>query len=405
MQDSLLIVVLAMLSMVGPIGIDTYLPSLPAIGSTFRASAAAVQQTLSIYILCMAVMMLFFGTLSDSFGRRRVLVVAMAVFTVTSFAAAWAPTLGALVVLRALQGLASGAGGIVGRAMVQDHFKGHDAQRATAVVMMVFGVAPALAPIIGGWMQTTWGWRSTFVFMGGFSALMWLICVRFLPETLPPAKRSPFVWGPIGRNYLRCVRDRQFVLLSLSLAFVFGGVALYVGSAAAFVMTILHQSETAFGWLFVPMIGGMVMGSGVSGRLAHRVDPGRLIGVGFAVMVVAVAANLIYTAVWVARVPFAVMPIFVYTFGLALAMPGLSVRALARFPSMTGLAASMQGFIQMFLFAMISGLVAPLLFDSAFKLAAAHGVTVLVGLALWALAIRGGQTLDNAMMLQGRVDS
>jgi MFS transporter, DHA1 family, multidrug resistance protein len=396
MQDSLLIVVLAMLSMVGPIGIDTYLPSLPAIGSAFGASAVAVQQTLSIYILCMAVMMLFFGTLSDSFGRRRVLVVAMAVFTVTSFAAAWAPTLGTLVVLRALQGLASGAGGIVGRAMVQDHFKGHDAQRATAVVMMVFGVAPALAPVIGGWMQTTWGWRSIFLFMGGFSALMWVICVRFLPETLPPAKRSPFVWGPIARNYLRCVRDRQFVLLSLSLAFVFGGVALYVGSAAAFVMTILHQPETGFGWLFVPMIGGMVIGSGVSGRLAHRVDPGRLIAVGFAVMAAAVAINLVYTALWVVGLPFAVMPIFGYTFGLALAMPGLSVKALGRFPSMSGLAASMQGFIQMFLFAIISGLVAPLLFDSAFKLAAGHAVTVLVGLVLWRLARRGGQTLDNA---------
>jgi MFS transporter, DHA1 family, multidrug resistance protein len=396
MQDSLLIVVLAMLSMVGPIGIDTYLPSLPALGIAFGASAVAVQQTLSIYILCMAVMMLFFGTLSDSFGRRSVLIVAMAVFTATSFAAAWAPSLGVLLVLRALQGLASGAGGIVGRAMVQDHFKGHDAQRATAVVMMVFGLAPALAPVLGGWMQTTWGWRSTFVFMGSFSALMWFVCVRFLPETLPPAKRSPFVLGPIARNYLRCVRDRQFVLLSLSLAFVFGGVALYVGSAAAFVMNILHQSETAFGWLFVPMIGGMVIGSGVSSRLAHRIAPGRLIWAGFGVMVAAVAMQLAYTANWVARVPFAVMPIFVYTFGLALAMPGLSVRALSRFPRMSGLAASMQGFIQMFLFAMVSGLVAPLLFDSAFKLAAGHAVTVFVGLALWTLVSRGGQTSDNA---------
>ena len=130
MQDTLLIIVLALLSMVGPIGIDTYLPSLPAIGSTFAASPVAVQQTLSIYILCMALMMLFFGTLSDSFGRRKVLIVAMAVFTLTSFAAAWAPSLGVLLVIRALQGLASGAGGIVGRAMIQDHFKGHDVQRA-----------------------------------------------------------------------------------------------------------------------------------------------------------------------------------------------------------------------------------------------------------------------------------
>ena len=396
MQDSLLILVLALLSMVGPIGIDTYLPSLPAIADTFAASPVAVQQTLSIYILCMAVMMLFFGTLSDSFGRRKVLVAALTVFTLTSFAAALAPSLGALLVLRALQGLASGAGSIVGRAMVQDHFKGHDAQRATAVIMMVFGLAPAIAPVLGGWMQTTWGWRSTFVFMGSFSALMGFICVRYLPETLPPAKRTPFVLGPIARNYLRCVHDRQFVLLSLSLAFVFGGVALYVGSAAAFVMNILGQSETAFAWLFVPMIGGMVIGSGLGSRLAHQVAPERLMAVGFGVMVAAVAVNLVYAGLWVVRVPYAVMPIFAYTFGLALAMPGLSVQALARFPGMSGLAASMQGFIQMFLFAMVSGLVAPLLFDSAFKLALGHAVTVLAGLVLWALAVRGAQTSDNA---------
>lgn len=396
MQDSLLILVLAMLSMVGPIGIDTYLPSLPAIGNTFSASPVAVQQTLSIYILCMAVMMLFFGTLSDSFGRRKVLVAAMAVFTLTSFAAAWAPSLGALLVLRALQGLASGSGGVVGRAMIQDHFKGHDVQRATAVVMMVFGLAPAIAPVLGGWMQTTWGWRSTFLFMGGFSALMGLICVRFLPETLPPSKRTSFVLGPIARNYLRCVRDRQFMLLSLSLAFVFGGVALYVGSAAAYVMGILHQSETAFAWLFVPMIGGMVIGSGLSGRLAHQVAPTRMIAVGFALMGVAVVVSLFYTSFWIARVPYAVMPFFVYTLGLALAMPGLSVQALGRFPQMSGLAASMQGFIQMFLFAILSGVLAPLLFDSAFKLAAGHAVTVLLGLGLWALAVRSSSPSDNA---------
>lgn len=396
MQDSLFIIVLAMLSMVGPIGIDTYLPSLPAIGHTFAASPVAVQQTLSIYILCMATMMLFFGTLSDSFGRRSVLVVAMAVFTVTSLAAAWAPSLGALLVLRALQGLASGAGGIVGRAMVQDHFKGHDAQRATAVVMMVFGLAPAIAPVLGGWMQTTWGWRSTFLFMGGFSALMWLVCVRYLPETLPPAKRTPFVLGPIARNYLRCVRDRQFVLLSLSLGFVFGGVALYVGSAAAFVINILHQSETSFAWLFVPMIGGMVIGSGVSSRLAHKVSAERQVGTGFLAMVIAVTMSVVYTAYWPARVPYAVIPIFVYTLGLALAMPALSVRAIGRFPHITGLAASMQGFIQMFLFALVSGLLAPLLFDSALKLAVGHAVTVVLGLLLWVWAWRDGPTSNNA---------
>jgi DHA1 family bicyclomycin/chloramphenicol resistance-like MFS transporter len=177
--------------------------------------------------------------------------------------------------------------------------------------------------------------------------------------------------------------------MSLSIAFVFAGVALYIGSAAAFVMGILKQPVTAFAWLFVPMIGGMVLGSAVAGRLGAKLKPGRLIGAGFALMLLGVAASVAYTSLWVARVPYAVLPIAVYTFGLALAMPGMSVRTLNLFPTMSGLAASMQGFIQMFLFALVSGLIAPLLFDSAFKLAAGHAIGVLIGVALWWSATRG----------------
>jgi DHA1 family bicyclomycin/chloramphenicol resistance-like MFS transporter len=232
------------------------------------------------------------------------------------------------------------------------------------------------------------GWRSVFVFLGGFGVVMLLICYRLLPETLPPARRAPFALAPIAGNYLRCVRHPQFVLMSLSIAFIFAGVALYIGSAAAFVMGILHQPETAFAWLFIPMIGGMVLGSGAASRLGAKAQPAKLITAGFAIMAAAVALSVGYTAYFAVQVPYAVMPIFIYTFGLALAMPGMSVRTLSLFPEMSGLAASMQGFIQMFLFALVSGLISPLLFDSAHKLALGHAAGVLIGVALWALATR-----------------
>ncbi len=400
MKDSLLIIVLALLSMVGPLGIDTYLPSFPAIASTFAVSDVVVQQTLSVYLACMALMMLFYGTLSDSLGRRPVLMASTALFTVASLAAVWAPSVGVLIFLRALQGLAAGAGGVVGRAMVQDHFKGHDAQRATAIMMMVFGLAPAIAPVLGGWLQTTLGWRSIFVFLAGFGVLMLIIGYHLLPETLPPAQRAPLALAPIARNYLRCMWHRQFVLISLSIALLFSGVALYIGSAAAFVMGILGQPETAFAWLFIPMIGGSMVGSALCSRLSARVPAHRLIALGMVLMLLAVTASVAYTALFAARVPWAVLPMLLYTFGLALSMPGMSVRALRLFPSMSGLAASMQGFVQMFVFALVSGLVSPLVFDSAFKLAAGHALGVLAGVALWVLALRGAtneahKTSDN----------
>ena len=204
MQDSLLIVILAVLSMIGALGIDTYLPSFPAIASTFAVSPVVVQQTLSVFVLCMAAMMLFYGTLSDSFGRRPVLLVSLALFAITSFACALATSAGMLIFLRALQGLSAGAGSVVGRAVVQDHFKGHDAHRATAIMTMVFGLAPVIAPVIGGWLETTLGWRSVFVFLGGIAVLVFIACYRLLPETLPRERRTPFALRPIAANYLLC---------------------------------------------------------------------------------------------------------------------------------------------------------------------------------------------------------
>ncbi|MBK7546442.1 MAG: multidrug effflux MFS transporter [Rhodoferax sp.] len=388
MQDSLLIVILAILSMMGALGIDTYLPSFPSIASTFAVSPVVVQQTLSVFVLSMAAMMLFYGTLSDSFGRRPVLLVSLALFAITSFACALATSAGMLIFLRALQGLSAGAGSVVGRAVVQDHFKGHDAHRATAIMTMVFGLAPVIAPVIGGWLETTLGWRSVFVFLGGIAVLVFIACYRLLPETLPRERRTPFALRPIAANYLLCVKHSRFALMSLSIALMFSGIPLYIGSASAFVMGILHQPETAFAWLFTPMVGGLILGSGLASRFARRVAPARMMLMGFVIALSGVAMGVIYTSMYVARVPYAVMPIMVYTFGLALVSPGMMVRTLDLFPQMSGLAASMQGFIQMLLFSIVAGLVSPMLFDSALKLSLGHAAGVAAGAALWAFANR-----------------
>jgi DHA1 family bicyclomycin/chloramphenicol resistance-like MFS transporter len=224
--------------------------------------------------------------------------------------------------------------------------------------------------------------------------LVFIACYRLLPETLTVERRTPFALRPIAANYLLCIRHVRFVLMSLSIALTFCGIPLYIGSASAFVMGILHQPETAFAWLFTPMVGGLILGSGVASRFARRVAPERMMLTGFAIALSGVAMGVIYTSMYVARVPYAVIPIMVYTFGLALASPGMMVRTLDLFPQMSGLAASMQGFIQMLLFSIVSGLVSPMLFDSALKLSLGHAAGVAAGVALWALANRptSGQT-------------
>lgn len=387
-MQRLMTVILACLGMIGALAIDTYLPSMPAIGVEFGVGPVAVQQTLSVFLFCFAFMMLFYGTLSDSFGRRPVILAALTVYTLASIGAAFAPTFGALLACRALQGLSAGAGSVIGQAIVQDRFAGPQAQKIMSHIMMVFGLAPAIAPVLGGWLHVSFGWRSTFIFLAIFGTAMILLCLRLLPESLPREKRQVFHPVTIGRNYLMVLRRPQFVLLSLAVGMAFGGLSLYIGSAANFVMEILGLPETAFAWMFIPLIGGMVIGSAWGGKRASRLPPARLMWIGYAVMGLAAVLNVGYNALFPAAVPWAVLPLFVYTFGLAVAMPAIQLTAMGLFPDNRGLAASMVGFIQMMSFALVSGLVAPLLFESAFKLALGVAVGLVLSFIAWRASVR-----------------
>jgi DHA1 family bicyclomycin/chloramphenicol resistance-like MFS transporter len=385
-MTNLLTWILAGLSMTGALAIDIYLPSFHGIGASFAVSPVLVQQTLSAFLFPFAFMMLFHGTLSDSFGRRPVILAALMLYTVASLGAALASTFGWLLVWRIVQGLAAGAGSIVGRAVIQDRLSGAAAQHMMAHVMMVFGLAPAIAPIFDGYLYAAFGWRSVFLFLGGFGALMLLACWRSLPESLPAARRHAFHPAAIARAYRDLLRHGQFLMLALALGIAFSGISLYIGSAANFVIGILHLPETAFSWMFIPLIGGLVSGSAFAGRMAARLSEKTLILAGYGLMTLSAAGGVLYNVVFAAQVPWAVLPLFFYCFGLALMMPAMTTTGLALFPERSGLAASLQGFVQMLIFAAVSGLVAPRLFDSALKLACG----VLAGLALswlcWLLA-------------------
>ncbi|WP_036665597.1 multidrug effflux MFS transporter [Paludibacterium yongneupense] len=378
-----LTLILSGLSMIGPLGIDTYLPSFPSLAREFAVDPLVVQQTLTAYVSAFAAMMLFSGTVSDSFGRRPVLLVSLLCYAVAAVGAAAAPSIGWLIFLRALQGMSAGAGVVIGRAVVQDRFEGAAARRVMSHITMVFGLAPAIAPVLGGWLQATLGWRSVFVFLAVFGAGMWLACWRGLPESLPPERRHPFHLLTIVRRYLQVGLDPSFMTMSLGLGFVYCGIPLYIGSAASFVMTILHLPETAFAWMFVPLVGGLMLGAMLAARRAGTSGARQMIRLGYLIMFVSVALNAVYASALPVRVPWAVLPLFGYGFGLALAGPSMTVMALSLFPEMRGLAASLQGFLQMMIFALVSGFVAPLVFDSAAKLAYCHLAGLALSLVLW----------------------
>lgn len=381
--------------MMGALGIDTYLPSFHAIAQEFAVGPAAVQQTLSVYVLAMAITMLFYGTLSDTFGRRRVLVFASLGFAITSTMAALVQSIEALIAVRCAQGAMAGAGMVIARAIVQDRFHGADAQRMMSMVMFCFGLAPAIAPVFGGWLQAHGGWRAAFFFLTGFGLLLTLLCWRVLPETLPADKRVPLHLRVIAGNYLTALRHRQFRRMVAGLALMAGANAIYISAAAEFVMGILKLEETSFGWLFIPLIGGSMLGSAISGVLAKQIAPHVQQRIGYGALLLGCASNVLYhllTAVPV--VPWAVLPIACYTLGLALLMPILSLQVMALFPDMRGLASSLQGFTQMSVFAVMAGAVVPQLFHSGLALALGQCITVVCGMLVWWWSQRSAAAQD-----------
>jgi len=372
---------LAGLSMLGPFSIDTYMPSFPEIGQTFDVTPQQMQLTLSAYLGTFSIMTLFHGAISDSFGRRSVILVNLVVFVAGSIGCALAQDFGQLLFFRALQGLAGGAGMVVGRAMIRDSFAGHEAQRMMSMVTMIFGVAPAIAPVIGGWLQAGFGWRSVFVFLTLFSAALLAGCFWRLPETLPRSARQSFAPRALTANYLKVFGSLRFGLLSTAIAFNFAGFFLYIASAPAIIYKLLNLSESQFGWLFIPATSGVILGAFLSGRLAGRLTPRRTLRIAYAIMFTAAALSVGYHLWYPPALPWTVLPVMMYTIGMSLAMPNLTLFVLDLFPRNRGLAASLQGFQQSLFAALIAGAVSPFVAGSGLSLAATSALLLAAGAA------------------------
>ena len=255
-----------------------------------------------------------------------------------------------------------------------------------SLVTMIFGVAPAIAPIIGGWLQAWFGWRSVFVFLVVYGAILLLACKARLPETLPRHDRQPFRLAPLARNYWTLGRSGPLFLLSSAIALNFCGFFMYIVSAPAFIYDLLGLTATDFPWLFVPGIAGVMVGAFLWGRLAGKLSPRKTVQAGFAVIFTAALMNLVYSALASPAVPWSVAPVMVYTIGMALAMPSLTLIALDLFPHTRGLAASLPGFEHSLLSGIAAGVISPLLSHSDITLAMGMAGLSLMGWISWLLS-------------------
>lgn len=376
---------IAALSMLGPFSIDAYLPAFDAIGDEFGVPQLAVQQTLSVYLLAYALMMLWHGALSDALGRRPVVIVNLLVFGIATLACAIAGNIQSLWLFRALQGLCAGAGLVIGRAIIRDTFQGPEAQRLMSQVTLIFGIAPAVAPIVGGALLNTFGWRSIFWLLLGLSLATLVWAWRTLPETLPREARQPLHPRALWRNYRAVITRFDFLLLAAVPALNFSAFFLYIAAAPAYLVGLLGVSTWGFGWLFVPMIAGIMLGAVISGRLAGRMSPRRTIALGYVFAFAGVGLNLAVVAFVPPSVPWHVLPILVFCIGSAIIMPSITLILLDLFPTMRGLAASLQGFVHFSLSAVNAGTIAPFLSDSLWTLAFGMAAFTLGSFVLWAV--------------------
>lgn len=378
-----LALMIAALGTVGPFSIDTYLPAFAGIAADVRATPVQMQQTLSAYLFGFAFMNLFHGALSDSVGRRPVVLWGVGVFALASIGCALSTHVGALIGFRALQGLSAGAGVVVSRAIVRDMFAPVDAQRVMSQVTIYFGVAPAVAPIIGGWLFVHLGWHAVFWFLAAIGVVLWTAVWRWLPESLHATQAQPFNARDLMRGYAQLGSSPRFLLLALASGIPFNGMFLYVLSAPAFLGEVLGLAPTQFFWFFVISIAGIMAGALASGRLAGKIERRVQVRWGFRIMVASALVNLAANAAFEPNASWALFPIAGYSFGWSLMVPVVTLMVLDLFPERRGMASSLQATIGSVANGVVAGAIAPLVMHSALGLSIASIALMSIGLVAW----------------------
>ena len=378
-----LALLLACLGMLGPFSIDTYLPAFAGIARSVGATPVQMQQTLSSYLLGFAVMNLFHGALSDSLGRRPVVLAGVAVFTLASLGCALSQTIGQLVFWRAVQGMSAGAGMVVSRAIIRDMFPPADAQRVMSQVTIYFGIAPAVAPLVGGFLFVHADWHAIFWLLVVLGLALWLANWRWLPESLDASARQPFQAANLLRGYAQLLRNPRFVALVFASGIPFNGMFLYVLSAPVWLGEHLHLAPQQFFWFFVLSISGIMGGAWFSGRLAGRIKPRHQIRHGFVIMVATSVVNVVLNALLPPHAAWALLPVAVFSFGWALMVPVVTLLALDQLPDRRGMASSVQASVGSLANALVAGVVAPLVMHSTMAMALTSLAMLSVGLAAW----------------------
>jgi len=379
-----LTLLLSFLTALGPLSMDMYLPSLPDIGRTLSAPVLQVQLTISSYLFGFAVGQIFYGPVSDRIGRRPVLLAALVAYAVATVGCAVAASIDALIALRFVQAL-GGAGAIVlARAVVRDLYSGVRAGRELSLMGAITGVAPIVAPVIGGGLQTFFGWRATFVVLVICALVIGATAARLLPETLRERPKTAFSLREMAGLYRSVAVHPGFLANLAILTASFVGLFAWISGAPVVMQSAVYGlSPFAFGVTFAVGAAGYVLGTLLAARIVIRFGLDRLIGLGTAAMACGGLLMALVVALALSHVLWFVGAMTLYLAGIGFALPSTMAGALTPFPDRAGTASSVMGLAQQLGAAITAAAVGAYLGHSAWPVAAVVAAMGCVSFAIW----------------------
>jgi DHA1 family bicyclomycin/chloramphenicol resistance-like MFS transporter len=386
-------VLLTALAAFGPVSIDLYLPSLPSMVAVFHSTVSDVQLTLSVFIGGFAVGTLVHGPLSDRYGRRPVVLAGCALYCLASIACLFAPNIEMLTVGRCIQALGASAGPVIGRAVVRDIYPRQDAARMLSYMASAIAIAPAIGPIIGGWLQAVYGWQANFVLFTCFGLCVLTASWALLAET--NSHRDPTSLMPMRllQTFSTLICSRLFMGYTVTVSLVFGCIFSFISGAAFILIDVMGVAEQHFGFAFLSVVIGFSSGAFLSGRFSSTLGGGRTIELGCVVLLIGSLSGvaLAWLGAGSAAAPWNIIsvvgPVMLVFFSSALIIPNATAQAISPYGHIAGAANSLLGFLQMATGAIVGAIVGLTFSDSALPTMAQIAVLAILAVVSYTVLI------------------
>lgn len=377
-----LILVLALLTSMGPLATDMYLPSLPAIASAFATDAGEVQLTLSVFLVGFALGQIVYGPVADHYGRKPVLLAGLILFVAASFACLAATSIATLIAARFIQAVGACAAIVLARAVVRDLHTSEDAARILSLMGAIMGVVPAGAPIVGGVLEQAYGWRANFALSGALAVGLAVIVAVWLPETLPTGRRGQWSARRMIADFRALAAHATFRRYTGAVSLGYGGLFAFISGSSFVLQAHYGLDEVEFGFAFAAAVVGYIIGTLIAAACARRIGIERTVALGTLALAVGGASMALLVLIEPPHYLHVLAPMVVYMVGIGLALPSSMAGAITPFPDRAGTASSLVGFTQMTFAALVGVMVGHLVEHTPNALAWTIAVLGVANLAL-----------------------